>query len=101
MTFFSSQPICCYIFQLLDLSAEETKLLAKHMGHDLNIHIDHYALTTSVIEKTKVAKVLSAVYNGKLTRQTKLTDLDDLGIQEQDVIDEACMYCRLIIVKCC
>lgn len=80
----------------MDLTAEETKLLAKHMGHDLNIHVDHYALTTSVIEKTKVAKVLSAVYNGKLSRQPKLTNLENVGVGEEDLIDQSGMCVRLL-----
>ena len=58
------------------------------MGHDLNIHIDHYAMQTDLLERTKVAKVLSAIHNGSLKKPDKLTQLSDLHIKEEDVFDQ-------------
>ena len=50
------------------MTDEETKMLASHMGHSLNIHMDHYRCHLSIIERTKVARILCAVANGTLNR---------------------------------
>lgn len=78
---------------MLGLSADEMKLLAKHMGHDLNIHVDHYELQTDLLERTKVAKLLTAVYHGKLGKQPTKTQLSSISIDDAMIIDEgeACM----------
>ena len=39
------------------MSDEETNLLTGQMGHDLNIHLNHYAQQLGILERTKVAKI--------------------------------------------
>lgn len=46
------------------MTDSELKLVADHMGHNLNIHTDVYRLQSSLLEKTKVARVLIAMENG-------------------------------------
>ena len=52
----------------MDMQKEELKMLADHMGHSLNIHTDVYRLQSSVLERTKVARVLLAVEAGQLNK---------------------------------
>ena len=50
----------------MDMSVDELKLLADHMGHSVSIHTDIYRLQSSILERTKVAKALVALEEGKL-----------------------------------
>ena len=50
--------------QLLDLNDSEMKLVADHLGHSLQIHSDIYTLQSSILEKTKVARILIGVEQG-------------------------------------
>jgi hypothetical protein len=64
-----------------------TKLrgLADHMGHDLNIHLNHYAFQLEMVERAKVAKVLSAdcaVNNGYISKQLEMTELSELRFDD-------------------
>lgn len=52
----------------MDMKENELKMLADHMGHNVNIHTDIYRLQSSVIERAKVARVLIAVDNGMINR---------------------------------
>ena len=52
--------------QLLDMTGDELKMVADHMGHSVTVHTDVYRLQTSVLEKTKVARALIALENGNL-----------------------------------
>lgn len=54
--------------QLLDMSGDELKMVADHMGHSVSIHTDVYRLQTSLLEKTKVARALIALENGQLSK---------------------------------
>ena len=47
---------------------DELKMLADHMGHNINIPTDIYRLQTSLIEQTKVAKLLLASENGGICK---------------------------------
>lgn len=68
------------------MNSSELRSLADHMGHDLNIHMNYYALQTNIIERTKVAKVLSAVSNGHLTKLDTQKELDEVHIPDADII---------------
>ena len=46
----------------------ELKIVADHMGHNVNIHTEVYRLQSSLIEKTKVAKILMALENGTISK---------------------------------
>jgi len=50
----------------MDMSGDELKLVADHMGHSVQIHTDIYRLQSSVLERTKVAKALVAIERGNL-----------------------------------
>ncbi|XP_074661297.1 uncharacterized protein LOC141913965 [Tubulanus polymorphus] len=65
--------------QILDMKSEELKMLCDHMGHDANIHINHYRLQSSIIEKSKVARLLIAIENGQL-KSFRGKTLDEIQI---------------------
>jgi len=48
------------------MNGDELKLLADHMGHSLEIHANIYRLQSSLLERTKVARILTAVDCNKL-----------------------------------
>lgn len=54
------------MLKVMDMSADELKLLADHMGHSVAMHTEIYRLQTSVLERTKVARALVALENGSL-----------------------------------
>ena len=48
----------------MDMTDAELKMVAEHLGHNVNIHMDIYRQQTTMIERTKVARILVAVENG-------------------------------------
>ncbi|XP_060570745.1 uncharacterized protein LOC132729023 [Ruditapes philippinarum] len=52
--------------QIMDMSGDELRMVADHMGHSVQIHTDIYKLQSSVLERTKVARALVAIENGTL-----------------------------------
>lgn len=52
----------------MDMTSDELKLVADHMGHSVAIHTDIYKLQSSVLERTKVARALVALENGTLKK---------------------------------
>ena len=50
------------------MTEAELKMIADHMGHNLNVHTDVYRLQNSLLEKTKVARVLIAMENGQMSK---------------------------------
>ena len=50
------------------MTESELKMVADHMGHNLNVHTDIYRLQSSLLEKTKVARVLIATENGQINK---------------------------------
>lgn len=48
------------------MSRDELQLVADHMGHSLAMHTDVYRLQSSVLERTKVARVLLGLENGHM-----------------------------------
>lgn len=69
------------------MNDNETRLLAHHMGHDYNIHMKHYAMQTNLLERSKVARVLSAISRGTVKTPTERMDIDQLSTQDADVLD--------------
>jgi hypothetical protein len=55
----------------------ELGMLADHMGHSVNIHMDIYKLQSNLLERSKVAKLLCAVDNGKLGAFQEERSLDE------------------------
>jgi hypothetical protein len=66
----------------MNMNQGELRHLADHLGHDLNIHVNHYAMQSELIERSKVARVLTAVFNGQLSKQTKPTELADINVDD-------------------
>ena len=53
------------VSQIVDLQENELGWLAKHMGHDINVHRQYYRLHESTLELAKVSKLLLAVDDGR------------------------------------
>ncbi|KAJ8320563.1 hypothetical protein KUTeg_002150 [Tegillarca granosa] len=54
------------VSQVMDMTGDELKMVADHMGHSLSIHTDIYKLQNSTLERTKVARALVALENGNV-----------------------------------
>lgn len=70
------------------MNDSEARVLAQHMGHDYNIHVKHYAIQTSLLERSKVAKVLCAINKGALSAPGTKTELSSLITKDSDVFDD-------------
>lgn len=70
------------------MNSSEMRLLASHMGHDLNIHVDHYTMQSNLLERAKVARVLSAVNNGHLHKLDSVTDLELVEVLDTDMMED-------------
>ena len=58
------------VCQVIDMTNAELDWLAKHLGHDIQVHRDFYRLQESTIEIAKVSKLLVAVDEGKAAQYT-------------------------------
>ena len=65
-------------FQLLNLNDTELEWVVRHLGHSKLTHLSNYRLSSSTIERTKVAKLLVLLDNGLLgdAQGGNLTDAD-------------------------
>ena len=65
------------------MTSPELKMLADHMGHNIDVHTDVYRLQSSILEKTKVARVLIAMENGNVHRfqGKRLEDISINGLK--------------------
>lgn len=70
---------------MADMPNGELKFVADHMGHDLNIHSNIYALQTSLVERAKVAKILVAAENGHLHKLKESRHVDQVNIDDLNV----------------
>ena len=78
-----STPLRKYIAtvsQVLDLKDNEVEWLARHMGHDVNIHKKYYRLQEHTLELAKVSKLLLAVESGSAANFVGKT-LDELQLE--------------------
>lgn len=68
----------------------ELRQLAKFMGHSLNIHADHYEMKSNLLQRTKIARVLAAIDNGKLHKLSEQQSLDTVTVADADIcgVDE-------------
>lgn len=62
----------------MGLNNDGLRQLADHMGHDLQIHVNHYALQSELVERAKVAKVLTAIFNGSLSVPDRKANIDSM-----------------------
>ena len=67
------------------MNTNELRLLADHMGHDINVHASHYSLQSSLLERTKVAKVLTAIELGSVAKLTEKTNIEEILVTDGDV----------------
>ena len=86
MPYFAWNTAVFCLLQIMNMSAEETKMLAGHMGHSLNIHVNHYSAQLSILERTKVARILTAVQNGSMKCLNTPTDLSKVRVDDKDVV---------------
>ena len=56
------------VSQIVDMNESEMGWLAKHLGHDIQIHKDFYRLQESTIEMALVGNLLVAVDEGKANK---------------------------------
>lgn len=61
-------------------------MIADHMGHDLNIHTNIYRLQSSLLERSKVARILMAADSGTLHRFEKSTDLNSVELPDGMIV---------------
>ena len=55
---------CATVSQIADLSENDLRWLAEHLGHDLNVHREYYRLKDSTVELSKVSRLLLAIDEG-------------------------------------
>lgn len=72
----------------MDVTPNELGWIAKHLGHSINIHKNHYQVMTSTIEKAKIAKLLILADRGEVAKYSGKT-LDDIEI---DGTFNSCTY---------
>lgn len=80
------------------MTEAETRLLAQHMGHDFNIHVKHYAIHSNLLERTKVAKVLTAIHTGRLQKQDSLQDPPEIA--DSDVMELGKLIRYMVLYMC-
>lgn len=73
-----------FCVQILDMTGAELKMVADHMGLNVNIHTDVYHLQNSIIEKTKVARVLMAMENGNISKYQG-RNLQEILLEGKDI----------------
>ena len=71
------------------MTDSELKMVADHMGHNMNVHADVYRLQSCLLEKTKVARVLIAMedgyvekFRGKSIRDIQIDSMFSLGLPQ-------------------
>ena len=80
--------------QILDMKEIELKILADHLGYNVNIHTDVYRLQSSLLERSKVARILLSSEGGSIGKFKGMAVLainpDDLPVpvDESDEEDE-------------
>ena len=65
------------VAQILDLNSSELGWLARHMGHNLEVHHQYYRLQDHTVELAKISKLLLAIDegNGRDLMGKKLDDI--------------------------
>lgn len=82
--------------QILDMTGDELKMVADHMGHSVAVHTDIYRLQTSLLEKTKVARALIAIENGQISKfsgrtlgSCMLEEIPVMADEEEDLLEDS------------
>lgn len=69
-----------YFVQLIDLTQGELEWLAKHMGHEIDIHKMAYRIHTAAVEVAKVGKVLQVMDSTAPGKQSALRQLKGIEL---------------------
>ena len=64
------------------MTPAEKEMLADHMGHTLNIHTSVYKMQQNMIERSKVARVLTMFEEGSLQWQKDFTQLESIPLSK-------------------
>ena len=73
------------VSQIIDMTGSELDWLARHLGHDIQVHRDFYRLHESTVELAKVSKLLIAVDEGK-AHQWAGKKLDEIEIEGEKLL---------------
>ncbi|CAH1108062.1 unnamed protein product [Psylliodes chrysocephalus] len=68
------------VAQIFNLTENESDWLAKHLGHDIRTHREHYRLHESAVELTKVSRILLAVDSGNASKYAGKS-LQDINLE--------------------
>ena len=71
------------VSQVLDLQEKELDWLARHMGHDIQVHREYYCLHESTLELAKVSKILAVVDKGSISEYIG-KPLDEIDVDLND-----------------
>ena len=68
---------CATVSQIADLTENDLRWLAEHLGHNLDVHREYYRLRESTVELSKVSRLLLALDEGNAVNITgkKLSDI--------------------------
>lgn len=55
---------CATVCQIADLSENDLRWLAEHLGHNIDVHREYYRLQQSTVELSKVSRLLMAIDEG-------------------------------------
>lgn len=75
------------ITQLLNLKNNELDVVARFMGHDINIHREFYRLPDNTLELAKVSKLLLGMEMGKIA-EWKGKSLDAIEVAADDDVSD-------------
>ena len=56
---------CATVSQIADLSENDLRWLADHLGHNVDVHREYYRLRESTVELAKVSRMLLCIDEGK------------------------------------
>ena len=68
---------------MLDLQGKELDWLARHMGHDIQVHREYYRLRVPTIELANVSKTLAVVDEGSVSKWVG-KPLDEIEVDLDD-----------------
>ena len=75
------------LLQLLDMSDGELTWVTNHIGHTKDTHFAWYRKESSTIELTKMARILTAVDEGKNIKKRKIDDLMNRSDTVRDTLE--------------
>ena len=59
---------CATVSQIADLSENDLRWLAEHLGHNIDVHREYYRLRESTVEISKVSRLILAIDEGKASQ---------------------------------